>query len=360
MTSLREPAPIGTDRMRRAVRRALLRFYARHARDLPWRRTRDPYRIWVSEIMLQQTQVITVLPRYEAFLARFPDVQALANASEHQVCEAWAGLGYYRRARHLHQAAHKICTELGGDLPTTAAAWRELPGIGRYTAGAIASIAYEECAPLVDGNVLRVLSRLFAIPGGKQEERQVWQLAELLVHGEKPGDWNQALMELGATLCTPTAPACKQCPARRLCVAWAQGNPENYPSKRKAAARQALAVAYAYLEEAGSVWLTQRPLTGLWAGLWELPSAEGAGAKQRLEALVGVALGRAVVKVQHELTHRAVTASVYRLPTGTRLPAGVGMRLSRAPLAEPLSALARRAILAVTAARLPRSTKNEE
>jgi A/G-specific adenine glycosylase len=330
----------------------LLEFYRRQRRDLPWRRTRDPYAIWVSEIMLQQTQVDTVAPRYGRFLAEFPTVAALAASTEARVCEAWAGLGYYRRARHLHRAAAAILDEHGGVVPRDVATLMALPGIGRYTAGAIASIAYDVAAPIVDGNVARVFARLFALPGAPNEPRlqkRLWQLAEELVIGAAPGDLNQAIMDLGATVCTPVAPACSRCPLARWCAAKKLGRPERFPEKKARSPVQRLDLAFAYVEESGGVWLMQRPLTGLWAGLWEPPSAQGPGARAALARTLGRPVGRELGRVEHQLSHRAVVARVFH----ARAPAPVpeGWRLVADPLEAPISVLAKKAILAGRAGR---------
>ena len=199
------------------VRGALLGWYRRHKRDLPWRRTRDPYAIWLSETMLQQTRVETVIPYYERFLARFPSVQALAEAAPDEVSKLWSGLGYYSRARNLHAAARKVVDGYGGELPSDVAALQELPGIGRYTAGAVASIAFDRAAPIVDGNVARVLARLLDLRddvSAPATQQRLWAEAEALARGPKPGDLNQSLMELGALICTPRAPKCLLCPLR--------------------------------------------------------------------------------------------------------------------------------------------------
>ena len=193
----------------------LLAWYDTNARDLPWRKDRDPYRVWVSEIMLQQTRVAAVIEHYHEFLRRFPTVQKLAAAREASVLAAWSGLGYYRRARMLHAAAKMVAKELGGQFPATAAALRDLPGIGRYTAAAIASIAFGEPAAVVDGNVERVLDRFC---GETMSDEQTWHTAGQLLDPKRPGDFNQAMMELGATVCTPRAPSCLACPIVELCA----------------------------------------------------------------------------------------------------------------------------------------------
>jgi A/G-specific adenine glycosylase len=203
-----------------AFRRALLRWYDQHRRELPWRVTRDPYRIWLSEIMLQQTRVAAVLEHYRTFFERFPNVQALAAASEEAVLAAWSGLGYYRRARMLHRCAQQIAEQHGGRFPQTAEALLALPGTGRYTAAAIASIAFAEPAAVVDGNVERVLQRLIGID---LSTAQTWQHAQAFLANSRPGAFNQAMMELGATVCVPRAPRCAVCPVRKWCVTRGEG-----------------------------------------------------------------------------------------------------------------------------------------
>ncbi|MGE5176099.1 MAG: A/G-specific adenine glycosylase [Hyphomicrobiales bacterium] len=217
---------------RRALRAALLRWYRRERRDLPWRRTRDAYAIWVSEVMLQQTRVETVIPYYERFLARFPRVEALAGARESDVLAAWSGLGYYRRARHLKRAAEAVVREHGGRLPGDPEALRALPGIGAYTAAAIASIGFGRPAAAVDGNVIRVIARLEGFRGRRDSgalRRRVEAVAAALAEGPAPGDWTQALMELGATRCLPREPLCARCPLSRRCRARASGRPDGFP-----------------------------------------------------------------------------------------------------------------------------------
>jgi A/G-specific adenine glycosylase len=215
------------------LRAATLAWYTRNRRDLPWRRTRDPYAIWVSEIMLQQTRVETVIPYYERFLERFPDPAALARAREADVLTAWSGLGYYRRARNLHRGAAVVARNHAGRLPEDPSLLRELPGIGEYTAAAIASIAFDREAPAVDGNVIRVLARIRGWKGRRDSgplRRAVMDFAEELARGPRPGDWTQALMELGATVCLPRDPLCPRCPARRCCRAATSGHADRYPA----------------------------------------------------------------------------------------------------------------------------------
>lgn len=339
----------------RGFRTRLLSFYQANKRDLPWRHTSDPYAIWVSEIMLQQTQVKTVMPRYHEFLDLFPTVKALAASTEAQVCEAWAGLGYYRRARNLHRGATYVMEELDGVIPSTAKELEKVPGIGRYTAGAIASIAFGEEAPLVDGNVVRFLARFFVLPGDKEDralKKMLWTMAEDLVVGEDPGDFNQALMEQGATVCKPVAPRCGACYVGNQCGAYKVGTPEAYPAPKAGAKRKSLYVAFGWHENKSGLWLEQRGLDGLWSGLWELPSGEGETpeqAKAHLMAKVPADCSSEVTSVHHILTHRNVQAVVYKIEKFPRTRSAEGKRY-RLPLEAPLSGLARKAIKAAKAA----------
>lgn len=256
----------------KALRGRLLRWYAAHKRDLPWRGISDPYRTWVSEIMLQQTRVAAVLEHYARFLRRFPDVRALARAPEAAVLAAWSGLGYYRRARMLHAAAREIVDRRDGVFPTTASEWRGLPGVGRYTAAAIASIAFGEPAAVVDGNVERILRRMFSLDGSPP--RGLWKLAEHLLCREDAGDFNQAMMELGARVCLPGEPQCGACPIARWCQTRGAGKSRKQEKRRKRD------VAYALALREGSVRLRRRPGTeSLMPGMWELPAARRNGAR---------------------------------------------------------------------------------
>ena len=312
------------------LRAGLLRWYDGQARDLPWRRTRDPYAIWVSEVMLQQTQVSVVLPYWSAFLARFPDVAALARASLDDVLAAWRGLGYYARARNLKRAAEAVLERHGGRLPDDVEALRELPGFGRYTVGAVASIAFGREVPLVDGNVARVLARLFGIEGATGDvarEKRLWGIAETLVQGERPGDWNQALMELGATVCRPEQPTCLLCPVRGHCAALASGRVTDIPAPKVRAERRALHLAVAAVRQGEAVLLVRRGGTGLFGGLWELPGVECAPTTE-VDALrarwpgIGAAL-RSLGRVERTLTHRDLTLEIFEVrglepPDGAR------------------------------------------
>ncbi len=257
----------------------LLRWYDRSKRAMPWRDDVSPYRTWISEIMLQQTQVEVVRGYFARFLVRFPDVYSLAAAEERDVLAHWAGLGYYSRARNLHRAA-KLAVDQHGDLPATREGWLQLPGVGRYTLGAVRSIAYGEPIALVDGNVLRVVSRIAGLKttrGEKASDDKVWKIAEAL-HADdprvrlRPGDFNQALMELGATLCSQASPSCPSCPVRTACAAAKTRDPAKYPLPKKPAAKREVRIAAAWIERDGKVLLVERARPGLWAGMWALPS----------------------------------------------------------------------------------------
>jgi A/G-specific adenine glycosylase len=250
---------------------ALLAWYEANRRQLPWRRTRDPYRVWVSEIMLQQTRVAAVLPRYESFLKKFPSVQKLAAARESSVLAEWSGLGYYRRARNLHAAAKIV--QHGGVFPRTAQAWRQLPGIGRYTAAAISSIAGGEPVAVLDGNVKRVIGRL----GRIRSEPESWRAAEALLDRDRPGDFNQAMMELGALVCLAGQPRCSSCPIQSFCRTCGNGH-----RNRVAAPRAERAVAYALVHAPGALRLVRRPADdSLMPGMWELPRVDGVGTSEK-------------------------------------------------------------------------------
>ena len=245
-------------------RKQLLSWYDAHARNLPWRENRDPYRVWLSEIMLQQTRVAAVIEHYHNFLRRFPTIEKLAAAREASVLAAWSGLGYYRRARMLHAAAKVVVRELDGKFPETAGSLRELPGIGRYTSAAIASIAFGEPVAVVDGNVERVLQR---IAGKQLDAAKIWEMAEEFLDRERPGDFNQAMMELGATICTPRGPGCLTCPVIELCATRGE------LAGGVKASRQRKREIHCVLDcREGKVFLVQRAAeASLMAGMWELP-----------------------------------------------------------------------------------------
>ena len=269
-------AKLDAELRERLFRAQLLAWYDAHARDLPWRESRDPYRVWLSEIMLQQTRVAAVIAHYHEFLRRFPTVEKLARAREASVLAAWSGLGYYRRARMLHAAAKVVARERGGKFPETMEGLRGLPGIGRYTAAAIASIAFGEAVAVVDGNVERVLQRF---SGQRLAGEKFWLSAERLLDRARPGDFNQAVMELGATVCTPRAPACLTCPVLEWCAT--RGEMAGSP---KAARQKKREIHYTLACREGKVFLVQRARDArLMAGMWELPEVSGGapGAKAR-------------------------------------------------------------------------------
>jgi A/G-specific adenine glycosylase len=256
-------------------RRSLLRWYDQNLRDLPWRKTRDPYAIWISEIMLQQTRVAAVLEHYRLFLERFPDVQTLAAADEAAVLAAWSGLGYYRRARMMRHCAQQIMADHNGHFPNTSAALQTLPGIGRYTAAAIASIAFAEPIAVVDGNVERVLQRL---DGAVLTSKEMWERAQSQLSLDRPADFNQAMMELGALICTPRQPKCQSCPARKWCVTQGESPRSTRPQTQS---KKEIWCTLDHRE--GRVRLLQRlAKSSLMAGMWELPPAAPAkGRKKR-------------------------------------------------------------------------------
>ncbi len=299
--------------------RALLAWYARAGRDLPWRRSPDPYRVWVSEIMLQQTQVDRVKDFFARFVARFPDVAALAAAREADVLRLWEGLGYYRRARQLHAAARRIAAEHGGAFPRTAADLRTLPGVGRYTAGAIASIAFDEPEPVVEANSRRVIARLVGHDGpldGAAADEPIWEAATRLLPHREPGRFNQALMDLGALVCTPTRPLCGTCPLAASCVARRERRVEEIPRRavrRKVKAIRETAVVAA---RAGRVLVVRRGEGEWWAGLWDFPRVAGrsvqAIAASPTVGPLGCGSPEPLGTVAHTVTHHRITLAVVR------------------------------------------------
>lgn len=308
----------------KTLRPLLLRWYRRNQRDLPWRRSRDPYAIWISESMLQQTRVETVIPYYHRFLERFPDVRALASAELEDVLGLWAGLGYYSRARNLHRAARTVVDEHAGEIPADADALRALPGVGPYTAGAVASIAFDRPEPIVDGNVARVLTRLFGIEEEVSDpavETRLWELAAQLADGPQPGALNQALMELGATLCTPRAPSCAACPVARHCEARDRGDPAALPVKRKKPRRRSIEAVAGWVVRRGKALVVRRPASGLMGGMWELPGGEiqraerpAAAMARTLRERVGLSVDGAIPlgAIEHGFTHLQLRLHVLR------------------------------------------------
>lgn len=297
------------------LQEALLAWYFASRRDLPWRKTRDPYAIWVSEIMLQQTRVETVIPYYERFLERFPTALALAEAPRDDVLATWSGLGYYRRARLLLDGARTVAAN-GGALPGDRSGLLGVPGIGRYTAGAIASIAFGEPVGLVDGNVARVFARLFAIEEDmrKRGMRTAETIADTIVATRDPGAWNQALMELGATVCTPRAPSCDACPVASMCRARFEGRVAELPMLSPKAAKVAQRVqAIVARSPEGAIVLARRRAERTFGGLWEPPSIDGPPrARARLTAWLPVRKLTRIGAVEHVLSHRALTIDVLR------------------------------------------------
>lgn len=296
---------------------------------MPWRRTSDPYRILVAEYLLQRTRVVSGTPYYERFLARFPDVAALAAASEEEVLKAWEGLGYYRRARSLLAAAKAVVRDHAGQIPSDAGSLATLPGIGPYTAGAVASIAFGERVPAVDGNVTRVLARLFRVESdvtASEGKARIAQLAWEMVPEARAGAFNQALMELGATVCTPRRPRCDDCPLRGVCRARADGVQARLPCTRPPRRPEVVAVAFAYIRSGKRTLLVRRPESGLLGGLWALPGGEvgSAGNPDRaLRDLVAAQTGLRVdvrdevAPIRHTFSHRRWTGSLLRcVPRG--------------------------------------------
>lgn len=303
--------------------RRLLTWYARHRRDLPWRRTRDPYRIWLSEILLQQTRVEAVIPYYERFLTRFPDVKTLAAAPLDDVLKTWEGAGYYARARNLHRAAQTIVTAHRGKFPRTVAALRQLPGIGPYTAGAIASIAFNIDTPLVDGNVERVLCRyagLRADPATRAAQIRLWSLAADLLPSGHAREFNQALMELGATVCLPRNPRCAECPVRRTCVARRLGIQNELPVRAPKKERPHQVIGVGIVTRRGRILIQQRLASGLLGGLWEFPGGKlepGESLPQcvarefREEVGLVVRVGPELIAVEHAYSHFSITLHAF-------------------------------------------------
>jgi A/G-specific adenine glycosylase len=297
----------------------LLPWYRAQHRDLPWRRTRDPYRIWVSEIMLQQTRVETVIPYYERWMQRFPTIADLARADLGDVLKSWEGLGYYARARNLQRAA-RVLVEEGRGVPGTVDELLHLPGIGRYTAGAIASLAFDRAAPALDGNVRRVLSRLYA--DAEPSVETLWQRAEELLSQAHPAEHNQAMMELGATVCTPRSPRCEACPLATVCQGRATGNPAAFSARKRAMQTPHHPMAMCAIHDGhGRLLLVRRPAKGLLGGLWELPCArlqpderepDGCARCAREEVGLEVEPVSPLASVDHAFTHFRITVHAWR------------------------------------------------
>jgi len=311
-----------------AIASLLLAWVRVERRDLPWRRRRDPYAVWISEVMLQQTQVATVVPYFERWMARFPDISSLAAATSDDVLRIWAGLGYYARARNLHRMAQEIVARHGGTIPSEKTTLLALPGIGRYTAGAILSLAFGQREPVLDGNVRRVLCRVYDIaddPAEAATERQLWQLATGLVMAvptDAAGDLNEGLMELGALICTPGEPDCAACPIAGVCLAHARGVEAERPIKRpRARPPHYDAAAAIILDDLGRYLLIQRPAAGRLGGLWGFPGgvlregevvAEGFVRTVREQIGLEVTPGDTIARIQHAYTHFRITLHTCR------------------------------------------------
>ena len=342
---------------------AIVAWQKRHGRhDLPWQKTRDAYRVWLSEIMLQQTQVATVIPYYARFLERFPSVDALASAPQEAVLELWAGLGYYARARNLHRCAQAIVAEHGGRFPRSPAAIAQLPGIGRSTAAAIAAFAFGERAAILDGNVKRVLARCFAVeglPSAAQTERLMWSLAESLLPAHDIESYTQGLMDLGATLCSRHTPRCAQCPLAAQCLARASGRQAELPVARPAKALPERRTTLLLLCDGERVLLERRPPAGIWGGLLVPPEAAGAGADDAASEAQAMALRhgcqllgtRTLAPLRHSFSHFRLDISTLlcRVAPGVREVSEGGWQwlplaaISEAALPAPIRVILERA-----------------
>ncbi len=358
---------------RKKLTAALLRWYIAHHRKMPWRAAvgerGEPYAVLVSETMLQQTQVVTVIDYFKRFMTELPTLAALAAAPEQQVLRLWQGLGYYRRARNLHAAAQAIVRDHGGIVPQSTTQLLELPGIGRYTAGAIASIAFAQPEPLVDGNVIRVLSRLLAIAGSADDpavKQKLWKVAaELIGDGAwmvagselHAGDFNQAVMELGATVCLPRNPQCGTCPVAAHCRARAMDRMDDFPAAKRRAAPRAVVHRILAIRRGAELLFRKRGDEGLWAGLWEMPTLEGgADADFTLKKWVHadfslqIAAPQLIGKFTHVTTHRRIGFELWRANlTGGRLRRGTGVWRQPENLSDlPLSSAQQKAVRLLT------------
>ena len=359
------PAPVTrahlTAGQKQSLRRRLLAWYARHARDLPWRKSRDPYRVWISEIMLQQTQVVTVCDYFTRFLAAFPDIHTLAAAEEIEILRLWEGLGYYRRARQLHAAAKQVVALHAGKFPRDLAKLQSLPGIGRYTAGAIASIAFDQRAPILEANTLRLFSRLIAHRGDVASatgRTSLWTFAEEILPAKDVANFNQALMELGSLICTPTNPKCHECPLATHCAANARGLQHEIPAAKTKQKFTALREAAIIIRKNGSVLMRECGPTERWAGLWDFPrfELEATGPlfgreeiTTKVAAQTGIQCtpGALLKTLKHGVTRYRITLDCYEatyISGRTRSPSGTAVRwLPTAQLIElPLSTTGRK------------------
>lgn len=302
----------------------LSQWYQQHQRSLPWRGTGDPYKIWISEVMLQQTQVKTVLPYYQSFLERFPDVHTLAQADLQTLLKNWEGLGYYARARNLHKAAQIVSNEMQGMVPDDYGIFRKLPGVGNYIAAAVLSIAFHQPFPVVDGNVKRVLARLFCLDKPVNHNgalKTFQQHAELLLDRSRPGEFNQAMMELGATVCRPANPTCRDCPLRQFCLAYKRREVEKFPIRLATRPIPEYRIAVGVVFKNHHVLITRRKPAGLLGGLWEFPggkinaneSAEQACIREiKEEVSLKVEIIDYLTQVKHAYTHFKIIVDVFR------------------------------------------------
>lgn len=302
----------------------LLNWYGKQKRDMPWRKSRDPYRILVSEFMLQQTQVKTVIPYFEKWIKSFPNIKKLASATESNVLKHWEGLGYYSRARNLRKSAIQICNEYEGKVPDSLSEILKLPGVGRYTAGAVLSIAFDKKVPVLDGNVKRVLSRLMLLKENgtnQKSETRLWNEMENLLPETSCGDFNQAFMELGATICIPKNPSCQECPLKRICKAKQSGEQELFPPPKASTKISKIHVCAAVIFKKGNVYIQKRKADGLMGGLWEFPGGKMESGETEEECLrreikeelgLGIRISEKILTHSHSYTRFRVTLHVFQ------------------------------------------------
>ena len=332
-----DPSP----RVLEAFRQSLPAWFDGARRPMPWRETgpdgrRDPYRVWISEVMLQQTRVETAVPYFHRFVERFPTVADLAEAPLDDVLQRWEGLGYYSRARNLHRAAGRVVSDHGGRIPADADAFRALPGVGPYTAAAVLSLAYDVPLAVLDGNVIRVLTRVFAVEADARAgrtRRALQQLADRLLDGRRPGRWNESVMELGATVCTPRSPACGRCPLQTVCQANARGTPEAFPMSSPRRPVPHVDVAVGVVLDGNRVLIQKRPETAMLGGLWEFPGGKVEPGESPADACVRevaeelgieVAVEAPVARVDHAYSHFRITLHAFRCRWVAGTPAHAG------------------------------------
>jgi len=316
----------------RRFRASVRRWHKRHGRNLPWRNCRDPYKVWISEIMLQQTTVVAVLPFFERFLQRFPNVAALADANEEEVLRLWEGMGYYSRARNLHRAAKVVVEQHAGQIPRTVEELLQLPGIGRYTAGAIVSFAFDRPAPILEANTLRLYCRLLGFrddPRSTAGQSRLWSFAQKLIPTKQPGEFNQALTDLGATVCTPTDPDCDSCPVAHCCRALAEQSQADIPLPvRRPEVTDVHEVSIA-IESHGRFLLIRRPEGVRWAGLWDFPRFELRAARRRRFHAVGIKPPRRVKRRPDQSGHDKLERLEQRIATDFGLTVQITERLTQ-------------------------------